>query len=191
MYPQKYTETYYDPYQRARTIKISPGEYCVINSGEVIVTVLGSSVTACIRDTRQGIGGMHHFMVANVNEDQPLNQAMESMASAGMDSFISRLIEMGAEEENLEAKVFGGGNVLNRLQRSNLGASSAQFLLSYLANRCIPVVAADMLDIYPRKVYFFPDTGEVLVKKLKQMKNETILLREQAYSDWLFAGKLA
>lgn len=191
MYPQKFSETYYDPYQRTRAIKISPGEYCVINSGEVIVTVLGSSVTACIRDRRQGIGGMHHFMVANVSEDQPLNQAMETMANAGMDGFINRLIEMGAEEEHLEAKVFGGGNVLNSLQRANLGASSAQFLLTYLADRHIPVVAADMLDIYPRKVYFFPDTGEVLVKKLKQMRNETILLREQAYSDWLFAGKLA
>ncbi|OQW74004.1 MAG: chemotaxis protein CheD [Proteobacteria bacterium ST_bin11] len=191
MYPLKHTETYYDPYQRLRAIKISPGECCVIDSGELIVTVLGSSVTACIRDSRQRIGGMHHFMVANVSEDQPLNQAMEAMANASMDSFINRLIEMGAEEEYLEAKVFGGGNVLNSLQRANLGASSAQFLMSYLAGRGIPVVAADILDVYPRKVYFFPDTGEVLVKKLKEMKNETVLLREQAYSEWLFAGKLA
>lgn len=187
MYPQKRSETYFDPHQRIRAFKITPGEYCVIKSAEVIVTVLGSCVTACIRDRRQGIGGMYHFMVANVNEDQ----RMENIANAGMDKFINHLVNMGAQAADLEAKVFGGGNILNGLKRDNVGARSAQFLRGYLASRNIPVVADDMLDIYPRKVYFFPETGKVLVKKLKDIKNETILLREQAYSEWLFAGKLA
>ncbi|WP_228375690.1 hypothetical protein [Methylomonas denitrificans] len=170
MYPQKHSETYYDPHQRLRAFKITPGEYCVVNSGEVIVTVLGSCVIACIRDRRQGIGGMYQFMVVNVNEDQPLNRRMENMATAGMDSFIDHLVNMGAEEGRLEAKVFGGGNILNGMQRNNAGARSAQFLRGYLANRNIPVVADDMLDIYPRKVYFFPETGEVLVKKLPESR---------------------
>jgi len=191
MYPQKHFETYYDPHQCIRAFKITPGEYCVTNSGELIVTVSGSCVIACIRDRQQGIGGMYQFMVVNVNEDQPLNQRMENMANAGMDGFIDRLIDMGAEMENLEAKVFGGGNILNGMQRNNVGARSAQFLRTYLANRNILVMADDMLGIYPRKVYFFPETGEVLVKKLKVIKNETILEREQAYSEWLFAGMLA
>lgn len=191
MYPQKYSETYYDPHQRIRACKITPGEYCVTDSGEVIVTVLGSCVIACIRDWRRGIGGMYQFMVVNVNEDQPLNQRMESMASAGMDNFINHLVDRGAEESELEAKVFGGGNILNGMQRNNVGARSAQFLRSYLAGRNIPVLADDMLGIYPRKVYFFPETGEVLVKKLKDIKNETILQREQEYSHRLFARMLA
>jgi chemotaxis protein CheD len=64
-------------------------------------------------------------------------------------------------------------------------------LRTYLANRNIPVTADDMLGIYPRKVYFFPETGEVLVKKLRDIKNETILQREQEYSHRLFARVLA
>jgi len=45
----------------------------------------------------------------------------------------------------------------------------------------IPVAAKDLLDIYPRKVYFFPKTGKVLVKKIKQLNNTTIVERESAY----------
>lgn len=189
-YPEKRSSSYFDPYRRVRAVKIVPGEYCVINSGSVIVTVLGSCVTACIRDRRQGIGGMNHFMVANISEGQPLNLSMVNMATAAMDKFLAHLFDMGAEPAHLEAKVFGGGNILNGLHRDNVGARSAQFLHDYLADRNIPVLAADILDIYPRKVYFYPQTGEVLVKKLKGMKNETILQREQEYSERLFAGKL-
>lgn len=191
MYLKKRSETYFDPYWRTRAQKIVPGEYCVATAGSVIVTVLGSCVTACIRDRIKGIGGMNHFMVANTNEGQPLNARLEYQAKAAMDNFIGHLLDIGAEPHQLEAKVFGGGNILNGLQRDNVGARSAEFLRNYLAAREIPVVAADMLGIYPRKVYFFPESGKVLVKKLKDVKNETILIREQEYSQQLFAGSLA
>jgi chemotaxis protein CheD len=190
IFPRKRTNSYYDPYRRTRAVKITPGEYCVVSSGAVIVTVLGSCVTACIRDRRLGIGGMNHFMIANINETRPFSEQMLKMANAGMDKFLGHLYSMGAEPESLEAKIFGGGHILNGLRRENVGARSAQFLNDYLAERNIPVVAQDLLDIYPRKVYFFPETGEVLVKKLKDMKNETVLRREQEYSDRLFAGQL-
>ncbi|MCQ8183027.1 chemoreceptor glutamine deamidase CheD [Methylomonas sp. SURF-1] len=191
MYLKQRSATYFDPYWRTRAQKIIPGEYCVATSGSVIVTVVGSCVTACIRDRDKGIGGMSHFMVANTNEGQPINARLENQAKAAMDKFINHLLDIGAEPHQLEAKLFGGGNVLNGLQRDNVGARSAQFLRNYLAERNIPVIAADMLDIYPRKVYFFPESGKVLVKKLKDIKNETILKREQEYSQRIFAGSLA
>lgn len=191
MYLKQRSETYFDPYWRTCAQKIAPGEYCVAAADSVIVTVLGSCVTACIRDRNKGIGGMNHFMVANTNEGRPVNARLEHQAKAAMDKFIDHLLDFGAEPHQLEAKLFGGGNILNGLQRDNVGARSAQFLRNYLAERGIPVVAADMLDIYPRKVYFFPESGKVLVKKLKDIKNETILIREQQYSQRLFAGSLA
>ncbi len=191
MYLKKRSETYFDPYWRTRAQKIVPGEYCLATAGSVIVTVLGSCVTACIRDRHKGIGGMNHIMVANTNEGQPMNARLEHQAVAAMDKFIDHLLDIGAEPHHLEAKVFGGGNILNGLHRDNVGARSAQFLRNYLADRDIPIVAADTLDIYPRKIYFFPESGKVLVKKLKDVKNETILLREQEYSTRIFADSLA
>ena len=45
------------------TARILPGEYYVTCEDEVIDTVLGSCVSACIRNPRLGIGGMNHFML--------------------------------------------------------------------------------------------------------------------------------
>ena len=44
------------------------------------------------------------------------------------------------------------------------------------------MVAEDLLDIYPRKVYYFPATGRVMVKKLRNLHNTTLLDREMEYS---------
>jgi chemotaxis protein CheD len=43
---------------------LHPGDYYVAaTDGELIGTVLGSCVSACIRDSRLRIGGMNHFML--------------------------------------------------------------------------------------------------------------------------------
>ena len=67
---------------------------------------------------------------------------------------------------------------------------NASFVKEFLAREKIPIVAEDLLDIYPRKVYFFPQTGRVLVKKLKSVHNNTIVDREKDYSSRLRQSKV-
>ena len=43
--------------------KLLPGDYYVTREDEVLDTVLGSCVSACIRNPRLRIGGMNHFML--------------------------------------------------------------------------------------------------------------------------------
>lgn len=180
--------SYFDPYLRIEAVKIMPGEFCVTSGTKLIVTVLGSCVTACIRDRSNGISGMNHFMLANLNESRRSNSYVFNYGVTAMETLIQRLLQIGAQRQNLEAKVFGGGSILNQFNASNVGTSSARFVHDYLIAEQIPVVAKDVLDIYPRKVYFFPDSGKVMVKKLKTLNNETIIQREQEYSARLFAG---
>jgi len=45
----------------------------------------------------------------------------------------------------------------------------------------IRIAAQDLLDIYPRKVYYFPRSCRVLVKQLREVHNDTIIEREQEY----------
>jgi chemotaxis protein CheD len=66
-----------------------------------------------------------------------------------------------------------------------VGDRNCDFVLDFLATEGIPVVAQDLLDVYPRKVYFFPATGRVLVKKLIRMHNDTVLKREKEYAERL------
>jgi chemotaxis protein CheD len=104
--------------------------------------------------------------------------------------YYNHLLKMGARKNRLEAKVFGGGAVLASLSSSNVGAKNAEFVLNYLKTEKIPIVAKDLLDSYPRKVYYFPETGRVMLKKLHRVHNETLFSRERDYKDRLAGTKM-
>lgn len=180
------TNVYYDRTFDCDAAKILPGEYYFTCKDMLIVTVLGSCVSACIRDRVTGIGGMNHFMLpdSGADADSPVSASMR-YGTYAMEILINDLLKAGARRENLEAKVFGGGNVLRGFIAINVGQRNAQFVRDYLRAENIRVMAEDLNDIHPRKVYFFPRTGKVLVKKLKQLNNNTLVNREQDYASRL------
>jgi chemotaxis protein CheD len=186
------TNVYYDRTFDCDAAKILPGEYYYTCKDMMIVTVLGSCVSACIRDRVTGIGGMNHFMLPDggSDTDSPVSASMR-YGTYAMEVLINDLLKSGARRENLEAKVFGGGNVLRGFIAINVGERNAQFVRDYLRAENIRVVAEDLNDIYPRKVYFFPRTGKVLVKKLKQLNNNTLVNREQDYASRLLTNPVA
>ncbi len=177
------TNLYYDRNFDCEAAKILPGEYYYTRKPMLIVTVLGSCVAACIRDRISGIGGMNHFMLPDSGGDSanPLSASMRYGAYA-MEVLINQLLKAGAQRNNLEAKVFGGGNVLRGFTAINVGERNAEFVRDFLRAENIRIVAEDLNDVHPRKVYFFPATGKVLVKKLKQLNNYTLVKREQDYA---------
>jgi len=174
--------TYYDRHFDKEAVKILPGEYFVTTGDKLIVTVLGSCVAVCLRDRHTHCGGMNHFLLPNdgSNESGLLTESARYGVYA-MEILINHLLKLGANRGRLEAKVFGGGNVLRGMVHNNVGQRNAEFVLDYLHNEGIPVVAKDLLDDFPRKVYFFPDTGKVMVRKIKSVHNSTIFDRESEY----------
>jgi chemotaxis protein CheD len=186
------TNLYYDRNFERDAAKVLPGEYYVTDRDMLIVTVLGSCVAACIRDSHSGIGGMNHFMLpdSRADESSPLSSSAR-YGTYAMEILINHITKMGARRANLEAKVFGGGNVLAGLTVANVGERNAEFVLRFLRTEKIRVVARDLVDIYPRKVYYFPKTGKVMVKKLRNTHNDTIFKRENDYGSRLRAVKVA
>lgn len=173
---------YFDREHQLEAAKILPGEYFVTRRNMVLVTVLGSCVCACVRDKASGIGGMNHFMLPE--QDKESGDLLGQSARYGvyaMEVLINQLLKNGAKRENLVAKVFGGGAVLRGFTVTNIGERNAEFVVDYLKTEGIPILAQDLLTIYPRKVYFFPDTGRVRVKKLKKAHNDTVVEREARY----------
>lgn len=182
---------YYDRDFETDAAKILPGEYFVTKRDMVLVTVLGSCVAACIRDRVSGIGGMNHFMLPDDNRDSDdKNGVPARYGTYAMEMMINQLLKIGARRANLEAKIFGGGSVLSGFVTANVGARNAEFALAYLHTEGIHIAGQDLLDVFPRKVYFFPHSGRVLVKKLRKMHNETIVEREHAYSERLKAADI-
>jgi chemotaxis protein CheD len=181
------TNLYYDKTFATQAAKILPGEFYYTDQDMVIVTVLGSCVSACIRDVKSGIGGMNHFMLPDGGTSDQNSPVSESMryGNYAMEILINQLIKHGAKRENLEAKIFGGGSVLKAFTVINVGERNAAFVKSYLKAENIRIAGEDLNDIYPRKVYFFPHTGKVLVKKLRKLHNDTLAQREESYASSL------
>ena len=182
---------YFDRHFETEAVKVLPGEYFVTTTDMVLVTVLGSCVSACIRDRERRIGGMNHFMLADGANTSDIASASARYGSYAMEVLINHLLKLGARREALEAKIFGGGRVMSVLSASNVGERNCTFVKDYLATERIPVVAQDLLDVYPRKVYFFPHSGKVRMKRLVRLHNDTVAKRESEYSARLVEGPVS
>jgi chemotaxis protein CheD len=179
---------YFDRNFSCDAVRILPGEYYFTGKDIMLTTVLGSCVAACIQDRISGIGGMNHFLLpdngGDTDADSPVSDSMR-YGSFAMEVLINNLLKSGARRCNLVAKVFGGGNVLPGMTTLNVGARNAQFVLRYLKTDNIPVLSEDLEDRYPRKVCFFPATGKVMVKKLKENRDANLIRQELNYTDSL------
>lgn len=179
-------QRYWDPSNQIVTAKLLPGEYYVTNGDEMITTVLGSCVSACIRDTVSGVGGMNHFMLPETSHSRIHNRGESVVGNAtrygnfAMEHLINIILKNGGKRKNLEVKLFGGGKIIATL--SDVGNRNIEFVLNYVDTEALKLVSHDLGDIYPRKVNYYPHTGKVRMKKIKDLHNDTIVLREKMYS---------
>jgi len=184
---------YWDRQHKCWAAKILPGEFYVSRGGELISTVLGSCVSVCIRDTVMGVGGMNHFMLPEEGEHSSTewggnpNSRMTRYGNWAIEYLINELIKIGADKKRFEVKVFGGGQVIPNM--SDVGQRNILFTFNYLQNEGISSIATDVGDAFPRKVLYFPETGKVLMKRLKSQHNNTIVERERAYLKTLDVDK--
>jgi len=175
---------YWDPRQERFAAKILPGEVFVTQAGEQIVTVLGSCVSACVRDPQLGVGGMNHFMLPVSETGTRAGERADAWLATrygnfAMESLINEILKRGGQRERLEVKLFGGGCVLAVL--TDVGRTNIDFVQSYLQSEGITPVAEDLGGPHPRKVYYDPRSGRVRVRYLKLLPNDTLAQRELAY----------
>ncbi|WP_083961199.1 MULTISPECIES: chemoreceptor glutamine deamidase CheD [Thermomonas] len=154
--------TYYDPALDADVIKLLPAEWRVSSEPIALATVLGSCVAACIFDASAKVGGMNHFMLP----DAAPGDASARYGAHAMELLINGLLKHGAMRSRLQAKVFGGGNVLPGMTLDPIGTRNGNFVLNYLGAERIPIIAQDLFGVQPRKVCFFVRSGRTLVKRL-------------------------
>ncbi len=180
---------YWDRVHGVHAAKILPGEYYVTTSGEMVSTVLGSCVAACVRDPELGVGGMNHFLLPlrgggkTLDPDDPFNVATR-YGNHAMESLINAIISLGGRRERLEVKLFGGGSVIPGMT-SDVGKKNVLFAEEYLRKEGLRLMARDVLGPYPRKVQYFPDSGRARSKKLYQLQNRTVKQREEQLADTL------
>jgi chemotaxis protein CheD len=164
---------YMDNHFRSEAVKVLPGEFFVHDEDILIMTTLGSCIAACIWDRDKRVGGMNHFMLPAGSGDNG------RYGSFAMDQLIGELVKRGATRSTMEAKVFGGGAVLEGMNSMNVGARNTQFVMEYLRTERIPVVSKDVMEIYPRKVCFLPSSGKAMVKRLAATHAENFIAQDR------------
>ena len=167
---------FFDAHFRVDACKILPGEYFVHDSDIALMTTLGSCIAACIWDRERRIGGLNHFMLPDGGSASDGGR----YGSYAMELLINELMKRGASRLSLEAKVFGGGAVISGMNTINVGERNTRFVLDYLKTERIPVVSKDVMDIYPRKVCFFPASGKAMVKRLASTNTDALVQQERA-----------
>lgn len=175
-------------YQGATRIIIDPGESYVTKKDEIIFTLLGSCVAACLYDPVNRIIGMNHFLLAEQHAAH--NAAL--LASEGgrygmhaMELLINQMLKQGAQRANLKAKAFGGGDVLKMGNKSrggqSIGAINCEFIETYLRTEHIPLVASALGGHVGRKIFFLASDFSVYVQKIEHAEEEIIIKQEQRF----------
>jgi len=161
--------------------KLLPGDFYVTRQDEVLDTVLGSCVAACIRCPRLRIGGMNHFMLprptrVGIDTWDDVRGRATRYGTASMEQLINRILSSGAVRSELEVKVFGGARVLAAM--TDIGVHNVSFVRDFLKNEGIRVAAEDVGSTCPRHVQFFPLSGRVRVRHLGAGQQSGVVSRE-------------
>lgn len=178
---------FFDHHFQSDAVKVLPGEYFVSNEDILIMTVLGSCIAACIWDPNAKVGGMNHFMLPEGDSSDTSGR----YGSYAMELLINEMIKLGARRETMQAKVFGGGQVMAGFTTMNVGERNTRFVLNYLQTEGISLVSKDVMDIYPRKVVFFPTSGKAMVRKLAHSHPESLEKSERKGNAAILAKKTA
>jgi len=185
------THHYFDCDYGLDAVKLLPGEYYATGQNMLLTTVLGSCVAACLRDPVAGVGGMNHFMLPAAGADTVVDpRAAMRYGVHAMDALLAALYAGGARRERIEAKAFGGGMVLNDMKIARIGDANADFVRQYLADQGIALVAEDLGDRCPRRVNYFPASGQVRVRRFKR-NDADLAARELALARTLARAEAA
>lgn len=163
-------------------VKIFAGDWYVSTThGEMLATILGSCVSACIRDPIVGCGGMNHFLLPGNENMITKNSEAARYGVFAMESLINGILKCGGQKSRLEVKVFGGGNVLKN-NTAKIGSKNADFIRNFLREEGYPIASEDLEGDLPRRLHYFPETGKVMLRKLHRKEDMVVVEEEERYT---------
>ncbi len=149
---------------------------CLVGGEEDLTfsTILGSCVSACVRDTEARVGGMNHFLLAEPSGNAKDRYGASARYGAfAMEQLINKVLTRGSGRKgNLEIKVFGGGLINSAL--TDVGAKNIEFVHEFLTNEGYRIAGEDVGGAFARRVMFKPFSGRAFVKRLDSAAASTV-----------------
>lgn len=155
-----------DPRQGRNVVKVAPGDHAISAAPDtLLLTVLGSCVSACIRDPVAGVGGMNHFMLPE-SVDGRWGQAAFSLryGNFAMEQLINGILSKGGRRERLEIKVFGGARL--GPDSSEIGERNASYVEYYLKAEGLVPLVSELRGGRARRLAYVPVSGRAFMVEL-------------------------
>ncbi|VAW23002.1 Chemotaxis protein CheD [hydrothermal vent metagenome] len=168
-------------FDRGTIINVNQGECHVSGDLEVTLsTVLGSCISACVRDRVANIGGMNHFLLAEQSGSaRDRFGASARYGAFAMEQLINKILSRGTgQKSNLEIKVFGGGNINAAL--NDVGKKNAEFVRTFLLSEGYKIAGEDVRGTFARRVLYKPMSGQAFVKRLDAGAGQNVVQQELA-----------
>jgi len=141
-----------------RVVTVLQGEHRITSDpNEVLSTILGSCIAACLWDSRAGVGGMNHFLLPDSTGEDSTSLRYGLHA---MELLINGLLRAGAQRQALRAKLFGGAHLLPHLP--DIGGRNFRFARDFLQREGIAHVGGSVGGDRGRRVRFWPCQGRAI-----------------------------
>jgi chemotaxis protein CheD len=175
-----------EEFKNFNIINVLPGKhYVTTNPNEVVHTLLGSCISACMRDPASGVGGLNHFLLPAPKVEGNYGTKDQAMryGDYAMEMLVGSIIRAGGNRNNLEVKVFGGANMYDLSAKKTVGQSNIQFVLDFISEEGLTFLAEDIGGTQARKIYFHPSTGKVKVQRIQSQKVDELKTHETSYTN--------
>jgi len=148
-----------------KKIYLHPGQLYATSERAVVTTILGSCVAVCLYDPLTQIGGVNHFLLPVAG---PEGQKSARFGNVAVPDLVGKVVKLGAERKRLQAKLFGGANVIEafRDRENHLGTQNVRIARELLAVETIPIIGEDVGGRKGRKLVFLTDDGSAWIKEL-------------------------
>lgn len=165
-----------------------PGDHYVSDKDVVIVTLLGSCVSACLYDPLRRVVGMNHFMLSVKKHAGSMPLCLTEGGRYGvhaMELIINGMLRLGAKKENLRAKVFGGSSLFSTASDAEnfngVGETNCRFILEFLRDEGIRLVASNLGGNEGRVIRFHSKDFSVYQRRIKRTITPDLVKREKRF----------
>lgn len=150
-----------------KKINIHIGEYYSSSEPAIITTILGPCVAVCLNDTLKKIGGMNHILLPGQNSGKS-DPGDARYAINAIELLINQMMKLGADRYRLKAKIFGGAQIFPFMKMEKaIGLTNIETVINFLKIENIPILNYNFGGHDPRKIYFYTETGDVLLQRIK------------------------
>jgi chemotaxis protein CheD len=155
-------------------VYLKVGEIQVTDRPSVIITVLGSCLSITMYSQRLGVGGICHGLMPTCNNAKLCTGVCKGgfkYVDCSIYRMVSLFEQLGAKRSEIEVKCFGGADLFSRdidpRRVISIGRENIQTAREILRHEGLTLHAMDIGGNGGRKILFYPHTGEVLLKRLR------------------------